>query len=78
LDLVTIRRIGIILVALSTLGFVLAGVGIFGIAGVVTIWRMVAILSAGTSLLLLILFWHPWLAMGVLIDVAILITLIFA
>ena len=78
LNSVAIRWVGIILVALSTLGFVLAGLGIFGITGLVTIWRMVAIFSAGISLFLLILFWHPWLPVGVLIDIAILIALILA
>ena len=42
----TIQWIGIILVGLSTLGFVLAGLGIFGVAGLSAIWRTVAIVSA--------------------------------
>jgi hypothetical protein len=65
-------------VALSTLGFVLAGLGIFGVAGLSAIWRTVAIVSSFVSLLLLILFWHPWLPVGVLIDVAILLSIIWA
>ena len=42
-----------------------------------TAWRAVAVVSACTSLLL-ILFWHPWLVVGVLIDIGILITLMWA
>lgn len=70
--------VGIILVVVSTLGFVLAGLGIFGVAGLSTIWRTVAIISAGISLLLLVTFWHPWLPVGVLIDIGTLVALIWA
>ena len=73
-----IRWIGIILVALSTLGFVLAGLGIFGVPGLITIWRTIAVISAEVSLLLLILFWHPWLPVGVLINIGTLIALLWA
>ena len=74
----TVQWIGIILVVLSTLGFILAGLGIFGVAGLSAIWRTVAIISAGISLLLLVIFWHPWLPVGVLIDIGILVTLFVA
>jgi len=72
----TVRQIGIILVVLSTLGFVLTGMGIFGIPGLVNIWRFIAIVSACSSLLLLTLFWHPWLPVGVASDLGVLIALI--
>ena len=52
----TVQWVGILLVALSTLGFILAGLGILGVAGLSMIWRTVAIISACGSLLLLILF----------------------
>ena len=65
--------IGIVLVALSTLGFVLTGLGIFGVAGLSAIWRTLALLSACLSLLLLITFWHRWLPVGVLIDLGVLV-----
>ena len=71
----TIQWVGIILVAMSTLGFGLVGLGIFGVAWLSTIWRTVAIISSMISLLLLITFWHPWLPFGVLIDLAVLIAL---
>lgn len=73
-----VRWVGIILVAVATLGFVLAGLGIFGIPGLSAIWRTVAVISASVSLLLLVLFWHLWLIVGVLIDIAILVALLWA
>jgi hypothetical protein len=76
LNTATIQWVGIILVVLSTLGFILAGLGIFAVAGLDAIWRMVAIISALISLLLLTLFWHPWLPVGILIDIGTLITLL--
>ena len=78
LDTTTIRWIGIILVALSTIGFILAGLGVLGVPGLNTIWRTVSVISACLSLLLLILFWHPWLIVGVLIDIGILLALLWA
>lgn len=71
-----VRWVGIVLAALSTLGFVLTGLGIFGVGGLNALWRTAAVASACISLLLLILFWHRWLPVGVLIDVATLVTLL--
>jgi hypothetical protein len=73
----TVQWIGIFLVVLSTLGFVLAGLGGLGVPGLDTVWRTVAVVSAGISLLLLILFWHTWLISGVLIDIGILVLLLW-
>jgi hypothetical protein len=64
------------LVALPTLGFVLEGLGVFGIPGSSEIWLVAAVVSAAVSLLLLVLHWHLWLILGVLIDIGILIALI--
>jgi hypothetical protein len=72
-----IQWLGIILVALATLGFVLAGLGVFGVPGLVLVWRTVAVISACVSLMLLILFWHLWLLVGVLIDIAVLVALLW-
>ncbi len=72
-----VQWVGILLVALSTLGFALAGLGILGVTGLSAIWQTVAIISAIFSLLLLIIFWHPWLPVGVLIDIAVLIALLW-
>lgn len=70
--------IGILLVAVATLGFVLAGLGVFGVPGLSEIWRTLSVISAGVSLLLLILFWHLWLIVGVLLDIGILVALLWA
>ena len=63
-----IQWIGLILVALSSLGFVLAGMGVLGVVGLRAIWRTLMLVSSGISLLLLTLFWHPWLTVGLIID----------
>ena len=78
LSAAAIRWTGLILVALSTVGFVLAGLGILGLPGLSAIWRSAAVVSSCLSLLLLIIFWHPWLIVGVLIDVSILFALLWA
>ena len=52
LNAATVRWTGIILVALSTLGFVLAGLGVLGVAGLGTIWQTVSVLYLVFSLAL--------------------------
>lgn len=73
-----VRWVGIILFVLATSGFVLAGLGVFGVPGLSAIWRTAAVVSASLSLLLLVLFWHLWLIIGVLIDIGILVALLWA
>lgn len=68
---------GIVLVALATIGFILAGMGALGVTGLTAIWHIMAIISAAISLLLLIIFWHSWLIVGVLIDVGALVYLLW-
>lgn len=65
-------RIGILLIGIATLGYVLAGLGVFGVPGISEIWRIFAAASAVISLLLLIHFWHLWLKVCVLLDIGIL------
>ena len=59
-----VQWIGVVLVILTTLGFVVAGLGVFGVPGLSEVWRTVAVVSACLSLSLLIVFWHPWLVVG--------------
>ena len=59
--------------ALSLLGFVLAGLGLLGVAGLNAFWPVLAIAAALASLVLLVLFWNSWLVIGLLIDLGIII-----
>ena len=56
--------------------FVVAGLGVLGVPILRDAWRVLAVISASPSLLLLVVFWHPWLIVGVLLDVRILLALI--
>jgi len=76
LDAEIVRKTGIFLVILTVLGYILAGLGGLGVPGLNKIWTTTAGLSAGSSLILLILFWHPWLIVGVLIDLGLFLVLI--
>ena len=55
----------IIAAALSILGFVVP----------VTLWRTLAIYGASGSLIMLLLYVHPFFLIGILVDIAILVTL---
>jgi hypothetical protein len=68
LDSIPVQKIGVILVTLSVVGFILAGLGALGVTGLKGIWQTTAAGSAIVSLILLVLYWHPWLILGVVID----------
>ena len=73
-----IRNVGLGLVGLATLSFLLAGLGVLGIPGLHAIWRGLTLLSAGLSLVLLVVFWHPWLLIGVALDLGMLASILWA
>jgi len=72
-----IQTIGLTLVALATLMFIVAGLGVLGVPGLHTTWGTLTVISAVFSLLLLGVFWHPWLVIGVVLDLGILISLLW-
>ena len=67
----TARTVGWVLWVVQLICFSLAGLGLLGIPGLSVVWRGLALFGAASSLFLLGLFWHPWLVVGVLIDLAI-------
>jgi hypothetical protein len=60
----SIRPMGMVLWIASTVLFVAAGLGVLAIPGLRPMWQELTIASAAISLLLLLLFWHPWLIVG--------------
>jgi len=68
-----IRGVGLTLIVLTTIGFVLAGLAALGVPLLAGAVAPLIICSAVLSLVLLAVFWHAWLALGVAIDVAILV-----
>jgi hypothetical protein len=71
------KWIGILLVAAATISFIFAGIGVLGVPVFHALWRTVAVISAATSMVLLILFWHSRLLLGFVIDAVILVTLMW-
>ena len=71
------KPIAIVLSVIATIGFVAAGLALFGILVPFDWWRILAIASAVVSLLLVVIFWDPYLIVGLLIDAKVLVTLLF-
>lgn len=67
-----IRNIGNALWVLATIGFLLAGMSMLHWLPFAW-WRALAGASAALSLALLLLYWHPWLVVGTLLNLAVLI-----
>jgi hypothetical protein len=62
------RIIGGLLLVIATLGFVLAGLALAGWLVPHTWWPMLGLVSAAASLLLFLLFPHPWLVVGLALS----------
>ncbi len=67
------RATGLSLVAFATVGFVLAGMAALGVPPLAGSLAPLLVVSSGLSLILIGAFWHPWLVLGGVIDVAILL-----
>jgi len=66
------RTLGWVLWVLVAAGYTLAGAALLFAPGQASIWQGLAAAASVLSLVLLALYWHPWLPIGVLIDLALL------
>jgi hypothetical protein len=51
--------------------FAAAGAGLLGLPGLAGFWQSLALTAAVISLVLLVFYWHPWLVVGVLLNIGI-------
>lgn len=65
------RPLGLALTAVTFAAFTLAAMAIVGLAPHV-VGDAFVVLGAGSSMALLMLFFHPWLVLGLVIDIALL------
>ena len=70
------RMVAILLATIATVGFVAAGLALLDTLVPFDWWPTLAIVSAVVSLFLLVIFWHRYLVVGVLIDIVILVALL--
>lgn len=78
LDPALVRPFGAGLALTATALLVLAGMATAGWLVPTSWWTGLAVAGAATSLVTLLLFFHPWLVLGVLIDVVLLWSVIGA
>ncbi|PKQ19735.1 MAG: hypothetical protein CVT66_08495 [Actinobacteria bacterium HGW-Actinobacteria-6] len=64
--------LAVVLVTLIVVSFTLSALGMFGVPVLSQIWRLPATIGAVLSLVMCLVFWHPWLAVGPVLDAAIL------
>ncbi len=68
--------VGTSLVVLTLLSFGLAALGYVGVGGLAGAWKELATAGAVMSLTTLVVFWHPWLVLGIAIDLALIYALV--
>ncbi len=64
----TVQTIGWVLWLSSAVLMAGAGAGLLGIPGLSAIWRILTAAGSALSLVMLALYWHPWLIIGVVIN----------
>ena len=69
----TRKLVAVVLVALVVAGFALLGLAVWGVAGLTSIWPVLAVGAAIASLAALVLFFDRQLLWGVAIDIAIIV-----
>ncbi len=74
LEVGTARAIARVLAILAVIGFVVTGIALLANAEV---WEPLAVVASVISLALLLLFFHPWLLIGIAIDVAIIASVLW-
>ena len=67
-----VRTAGWVLWVAVMILFAAAGLGLLGLPGLSTLWQSLAAVAAILSLVLLALYWHPWLVLGVVLNIGIL------
>jgi hypothetical protein len=72
-----VQLIGSVIMLLVVAAFLLAALGLFGVPGLNTLWIPMAAGASIDSIVLITLYWHPWLPVGILLDAAILAAIYF-
>lgn len=78
LDGGALKVIGVALAVVAAASFAAAGLGLVGVPLLSGAWQVLATVGAAASLLLLVLFWHAWLVLGIVISAAVLYTIFVA
>ncbi len=71
-----IRAVGTALVAVVLAGFAAAALGAAGVPGLFAAWRGLTVAAALASAALMIVYWDPWFPVGLVIDAALIITVL--
>jgi hypothetical protein len=72
-----VRITGSILLLAVTVAFCLAALGLLGVPGLNMLWIPLADGASIASLVLIVLYWHPWLPAGIILDVMIMAGIYF-
>jgi len=72
LSVSTVHALGLLLAIVTVSGYTLAGLSAANLVVPQVWWQSLTVIASVTSLLLLVFFWHNWLILGVVIDIALL------
>jgi hypothetical protein len=67
----SLRGIGTAVIALMFLAYVVAALGVWGVAVLAGVWVPAAVLASALSFMVIAVLWHPWFVAGPTVDVII-------
>jgi hypothetical protein len=70
------RPFGIFLVAVTVIAFILAGASALGFVVPRDWWDSATLLGSIAGTLLLVLYFHPWLSLGILLNAALIVAIL--
>ena len=66
------RAVALGLIAGTVVAFAALALALWGVPGLSSAWPAITVVAGLFSMVLLVLFWNPWLVLGLAIDVALL------
>ncbi len=76
LDIGAAHSLGFLLGVTAVFGFTLSGLAATNLVIPQIWWLPLTVIASAASLLLLVLFWHSWLVLGIVIDVVLLVAVL--
>lgn len=71
-----LRPVGIMLSSAVAVLFIVAGIGVLGVAPLADFWRLASVVGAVLSMALIGVFWSPWFVIGALLDIGIVLAVL--
>lgn len=67
------RGVGSALAIITVVAFAALALAAWGVPSLDSMWSLLIVVGGSASLILLVAFWHPWIVVGIVVDVSLLV-----